>query len=76
MYKPPMKLTFSEQLKKARTTAGLTIAEAAALVQVSVRSWAYYEAGQFLPPSAKDAPPMLTRERLMGAMKRAGGRRA
>lgn len=41
-----MKTPTPQQIKQARTDAGLTQQQAADLVRVTKRAWQYYEAGQ------------------------------
>lgn len=54
--------TYGAALRKARITAGHTIAEAAKAEGISKRLWEYWEANEKLPPAERDA---LTRERLL-----------
>lgn len=61
-------MTFAQQLRQARATAGLSIAQAAAQAKVSPRTWAYWERGERLPPAERDA---ITRERLLAQLSRA-----
>jgi transcriptional regulator with XRE-family HTH domain len=56
------KITFSEQLKARRKAAGLTPLEAAKAEGVSVRLWAYWEAGEKLPPTEKE---VVTQEKIL-----------
>lgn len=43
----------NSDIRKLRRAAGLTQAEAAALVHSSVRAWQYWEAGTIQMPQAK-----------------------
>lgn len=50
-------------LKQLRLAAGLTVRQAAQLEGVSMRLWAYWEAGKNLPPLESE---VRTLERLLG----------
>lgn len=53
---------FAKKLIELRTLAGLSIADAAKAAGVSSRTWSYWEAGERLPPSEKEA---VTQERVI-----------